>query len=334
MNAISIGDLALSLANKTRGAELKSRIAGLTQELSTGQVQDVRSRISGDFSYVSEIEREISLTKSFALAATETGARLEATQTRLSTLENTASDLSSVLTSTLMSPTQSAKNHAGLQARQFLESAVSVLNGTFAGQSLFSGIATNTSSVRASSDLVAMLKLEVAGLSTASDIHAAIESWFDDPSGFSSQFYTGSSQSSDPVYVSSDISITVRPTADHAAIRNTLKSIATSVLAVDPDLNLLPEVQNSLLNRARDGSASAEGNLIELQAETGFSQSRLDEAAAETAARKSSFELARNNLLNADPYETATRLEETQFQLDALFAITARSARLSLLNHL
>jgi flagellar hook-associated protein 3 FlgL len=46
------------------------------------------------------------------------------------------------------------------------------------------------------------------------------------------------------------------------------------------------------------------------------------------------LETGRQSLIGADPYESATRLQETQARLEALYTITARTARLSLTEYL
>jgi flagellar hook-associated protein 3 FlgL len=43
---------------------------------------------------------------------------------------------------------------------------------------------------------------------------------------------------------------------------------------------------------------------------------------------------AQLSLLSVDPYETATKMQEMQTQLQTLYAITARAARLSLVDFL
>ena len=71
---------------------------------------------------------------------------------------------------------------------------------------------------------------------------------------------------------------------------------------------------------------------LNLQADFGFTEERIDETAARNAAAKTSLSLAKNEIIQADPYETVTRLEEAQFQLEAIYTVTARSSSMSLLS--
>jgi len=64
----------------------------------------------------------------------------------------------------------------------------------------------------------------------------------------------------------------------------------------------------------------------------GAAEARIETIQTRNASERTALELARNQLLAADPFETATRLEEVQFQLQALYTVTARMGDLSLVN--
>ena len=55
---------------------------------------------------------------------------------------------------------------------------------------------------------------------------------------------------------------------------------------------------------------------------------------ARNEAEETSLEFARNSLLAADPFETATELENVQFYLQSLYTVTARNSQLNLVNFL
>ena len=86
-------------------------------------------------------------------------------------------------------------------------------------------------------------------------------------------------------------------------------------------------------NDAEDGRGlGAQDQLTKLRADIGFSQSRIQNVSTRNAAQTTSLEYARTALLEADPYETATKLEDVQFQLQSLYSVTVRLSELSLLN--
>jgi flagellar hook-associated protein 3 FlgL len=75
-------------------------------------------------------------------------------------------------------------------------------------------------------------------------------------------------------------------------------------------------------------------DLTSLRAQIGFAEARIDSMATRNASESVSLEYAKGTLLAADPYETATRLEEVQFQLQSLYAVTVKTSQLSLVNFL
>ena len=63
-------------------------------------------------------------------------------------------------------------------------------------------------------------------------------------------------------------------------------------------------------------------------------EARVEDAAARLSARGTALEIARNDMSAADPYETATKLQNVQLQLETHYTLTARLSRLSLTEYL
>jgi flagellar hook-associated protein 3 FlgL len=76
----------------------------------------------------------------------------------------------------------------------------------------------------------------------------------------------------------------------------------------------------------------ATDDITDMQAELGLAETRIEEAQVRTEAQRSTLELARAELIGRDQYETATRITQLETQLQALYALTARTSQLSLLN--
>ena len=89
-----------------------------------------------------------------------------------------------------------------------------------------------------------------------------------------------------------------------------------------------------MLRKTGEGLFSAGDELVKLQADVGAAQEHIEDVTARNSARKASLSIARNELLAADPYETSIRLQSAQSQLESLFSVIARNARLSLVNYL
>lgn len=66
----------------------------------------------------------------------------------------------------------------------------------------------------------------------------------------------------------------------------------------------------------------------------GLKQEVVERARVTNAAAISTFEIARTDIRGADAFETAAALTEVEGQLEALYAVTARLSRLSLVDYL
>jgi len=88
------------------------------------------------------------------------------------------------------------------------------------------------------------------------------------------------------------------------------------------------------LRHAGEALIAGAGNLVQLRASVGSAEARVEEASARLSARETALEIARNDMSAADPYETASNLQEVQLQLETHYTLTARLSRLSLTEYL
>jgi flagellar hook-associated protein 3 FlgL len=75
---------------------------------------------------------------------------------------------------------------------------------------------------------------------------------------------------------------------------------------------------------------AAQKPIVELRAGLGALEARVEESATRNATQRTALQIAKSELVGADQYETASRYENARSQLESLYAITARSQRLSL----
>lgn len=334
MTMTSIGDLARSLTLRTRSTALKQTNDRLTAELASGQVSDAATRLGGDLSLLSNMDAHLNRLDGYKISTSETGLFADAMQTSLKTIQDATSNLTSVVLPVTQTGLPTALDQASLQARSALDTALSSLNASAGGRSLFAGTATDGAAVGDGDALLASLKTALSGLSSPSDIAAAATDWFNDPSGFQSEIYKGSDTSIAPVRVSDDESVDLSLRADDPVFRSTLRDLSLAALATDPDLNLGRQEQVDVLRTASDGLLNDRDLLTNLRGNIGQAQSRIEETATRNSAMRNGLETARQDMLSADPYDTATRLQDVQFQLESLYAVTVRSAQLSLVNFL
>ncbi|MFV0514652.1 MAG: flagellin [Jhaorihella sp.] len=334
MTMTSIGDLAQGLMLRARGGELKTALAKLTGELSSRQTSDIAGRLGGDLSHLADIDRTLRQLDGFGVATRETALMAGAAQSGLGRLHDLAAGLATDLIGIGPSSLAASREHASVQARSGLESALGALNLRAGGRSLFAGAAPDRTPLGSSGTLLAGLKAAVSGLVTTEDIRAAARAWFDDPAGFRATMYAGSDLPLSPVRIGSAEVVSLNLRADDPVFRDMLRETALAALASDPDLGLDAAVQAGLLRGAGEGLIGTQDRLTALRADLGFAEARIEETAARNAAARTGLDYARGELLEADPYETAARLQEVQHRLESLYAVTARTARLSLLSYM
>jgi flagellar hook-associated protein 3 FlgL len=89
-----------------------------------------------------------------------------------------------------------------------------------------------------------------------------------------------------------------------------------------------------LVGLAADGLRAQADRVTGIRADLGHAEERIERSSVRIASELSSLDYARSQLLAVDPFEAATELENVQFQLEALYTVTARAARLNLVNFL
>lgn len=334
MTVTSLGDLSQSLMLRGRAGDLKLRIAQLTEELSTGQTADIAGRLGGDYSYLTDIGRNLARLDSYGLAISEATGFADATQRNLERVQTLIGDLGPSLLSAATIATPGVMDGLSNRAAQDLDQAFAALNATIAGRSLFAGMATGSPALADAEDLLTTLRTELAGLADADAVLSAAAAWFDDPGGFRSAIYQGTTENLAPALVGPDETIAFAQRADDPALRASLRDLAVAALANDPALGLDRTSRVELFSRLGNQMLTSTDGLIALRADLGHAEQRLEEARTRTATAQHGFAQARGNLISADPFETATRLEEAQGQLEALYAVTVRSSRLTLMSFL
>ncbi|MEX0302337.1 MAG: flagellin [Leisingera sp.] len=330
----SYGDMAQHLFLRSRNTELQENITTLSEEFATGKSSNLTERLGGDFTYLADLESSLNRLDSYMVAnsevqlfATTTQGSLDKVQSQVQAMRN------DILT---LSPAMDADNaeQFGTQAKQRMSSAISLFNTSVGGRTIFAGTATDTKPLNDADTMMTAILAEVAGLTTSGDIIQAVKDWFDDPTGFDTVMYQGSTTSLQPVTVGEGEQVSLGVRADDDNIKHALQSYVITALANEPSLGLADDVKTDLVIAAGGELSESEDRLIQLQADIGFIEGQLEAINTRNEASKTSLSLVKNNLVSADPYETYTRLEEAQTQLEGLYMITSRSSQLSLMNYL
>lgn len=335
MNALSFGDLAQSALLRRQNSHLKTEMSRLTQELSSGQVQDVSKHLGGDYGYLTEIERSLRMVSAFKTSASEAALFTASMQNALGFVGDALQSMSIESIAAGTGGIAGTQDIASENARKQLGLIVSSLNTNVAGRTAFAGVGTDGEALASAEDMLADLRAALAGQSTTAGVESVLDAWFDDAGGgFETATYQGAAQSLEPFFLGEGERISLDIRADDPAIRNALKATAMAALATDATLAFSADVKADMLLKAGETMLVAQDNVTTIRAKLGFAEARIEDANARLASEQTSFEFTRNQLLGADPYETITQLEETQFRLESLYAATAKMSQLSLMDYL
>ena len=333
MGLVSLGDMAQSFMLRRQNVALKSDLQRLSLELTTGRVADIAARVSGDLVPLSAIDASLARLNGYRAVTAEAGLFAGSMQTALGVVDEVASDLSRTLLAAASSSTQALIDAAGTEARSRLETVMSALNTRVGDRSLFAGTATNGPAIVPAETMMLALDAAIIGAATAQDIEVAVSAWFNAPAGFAATAYTGNVALA-RVNIAPGEEAALDITATDPAIRATLKGLALAALLGRGALAGQPAERQSLANRAGLSLLESQTDRTYLAARIGTAQAQIDAAASRNAAESTSLQIARADITAADPFETASKLQETQQQLEKIYAITARITRLSLMDYL
>ncbi len=333
MSLISLGDMAQSFLLRRQNVALRTDLQRLSLELTTGRVNDTAARVSGDLVPISGIDTTLARLKGYGAVASEAALFTGAMQTGLAVIDEIAADLSAALITAASSHTPARVDAVAKQARQQFDTAVSVLNTRFGDRSIFAGTATGSAATTNADTMLSALDAAVAGAVSAADVESAVATWFDAPGGFLALGYSGGGTLAALSIAPAEETV-MDVTAAAPAIRAHLKALAMAAMLDRGVLSGQPDARQDLARRAGVGLLQSQTDLAHLAARLGLVEAQIEAATARNSAETTALQIARADIVAADPFETATKLEETQAQLEKIYAITARMTRLSLMDYL
>ncbi|MTH78116.1 flagellin [Paracoccus aestuariivivens] len=332
----SISDLARSYQLRTTQTAMKSKLASISQEATTGLKSDIPLALGGDLGRISQIENRLTVLKNYSNNASEAKGVLEAMQTSLDTVHSIATETGTVLMSDALVSSPATLNVYLNKAPTDLETVITALNTSVGGRFVFSGSRTDQPALVGYDEIVQQISTAVGGATTPATILAGIDAFFDAPAsggGFSDQSFTGNDVGTSGIPVAPGKNIKPEITANSAELRTILKGFATmAYLAENPGLSF--ETQREISRAAGRMLVEGEMRLTDAQTTIGVKQEATEKAATANEAEKSALSVARNTLIASDPYEAATALSEIEANLETLYAVTARLSKLSLTDYL
>lgn len=328
----TIGDLSHSYFLGLHGTRLREASATLQAELTTGVASDTRKHVGGDYAYLSDVERNLALLGSYRTAIAEATIFTDAMQNGLLTIQETTSNLGASLLLVGQSSLPENLAVAAEDARIAFSAIVDTLNMQVADRSIFSGADHDRSTLVQSDVILSTLRTELAGETTQSGVAARLDDWFKTPGGgFDTLAYGGADRPGASFQLSEGTRLTPSVRGDNSVFRELLKTTAMAALSGDGTLGLSPDVRSTLIQDAGTSILNLQPQLVDVQANIGAIQEMIEMNSARNEAAMTTMTLARNELLSVDPFESATKLEAIQTQLETMYAVMARSRQLSFL---
>ncbi len=335
MNFSSVGDLANSLVLSRQSARLQNEQTRLTTEIASGRITDTNAAVRGDFSALSGIERSLSLIEGFNSVRSAASLQFDTAQTSLQTIADSISGLGAEILARIPLDPDIASSPLLADAGTRFNDAIAKLNTASGGRYLLSGIASDTPPIADPDVILADLRLATAAATTSADFVQAVDDWFNLPAGgFETIGYTGGAAASEATRIGENSEIQPLPTADGQVYRDFLRNLALNTLVTEGAFAGELQSQAEIAEIAAIGLVAAEENIIGEQALVGRAQQMIEEVDQTVAVETQNYEFARNELLSSDPFKAATELESVRTQIETLYLITAKNARLSLADYL
>lgn len=333
MQVFGIGDLASSLFSRRNNARLSADFNRLGAELSSGRVADISKKTNGQLESLASVQRSLVLLDAYSVTASKVEVKLGYQQAAMGIVGDQISTLGSQLLAAAESGATGLAPLISSSSGAF-HTAVSALTTNVGGVYVFSGVNSDTPPLGSADEILESLRLVVSGATTADDFWQKIDDWFNLPRGFDVVAYQGGDADKLGAQVSDTERVGLGVTGEATGIRHALRDLAAVSLMASNDFQGSDAEYAELGLLVGSSAISSNDGIIAIQAEIGSYEQRLIQTSAQNSAQKFALSEARNGLLQVDPFETASRLEEVQFQLESLYLVTAKTARLNLTEYL
>lgn len=330
MRQFGTTDMAQSLMLRRSGSQLRGSISRLTVELSSGQQHDTSKALNGAFSQLGSIEHGLALSTQNIASANFAATFLSAQQSALDRVGQLTQDLALDLQTSTQAPSSSIIAEAGHRAKEGFERAIGLFNTQVAGRHLFSGISGDVQPFADADVILDAIVTSLPPSPSTADIRAHVETWFAAGGPFDSIAYQGGYAASAGLDLGNHSHVQLTLDGSEKYTREALAGLALGAIGQAITPNPTFNEQRDLLSLSAQLLFQSDESRIALQSNIGSREERADDAKTHAQARKSALQVARSDLLAADPYDTATALESASQKLDALYLVTARLSRLSL----
>ena len=334
MTVSGTGDQARAYALQLSTNRLKTTMNTLTREVASGEVADLGQRVQGNTRGISDVETRLAQTRQLQRNGAEVASQLRGLQDILEGVRASTSGMGLNIVADA-----SLEGGVSLQPRiseggAGFDIVVQQLNGMSGGRFQLSGTATDQRPLPTADAMLDDLIGVIGATTDPAAIEAAVTAWFDDPAGgFMTDAFGGNTQARS-VPVSEGVEVAITTTAADPAIRGLLKGLAMVALLDRGVLSGDKAAQVELLKAGGRAMMAADGGILTEMGRIGLQQEVVERGNVANASAIATFEIARTDIRGADAFETAAALTEVESQLEALYAVTARLSRLTLVDYL
>ena len=334
MSMVSIGDLSQHYVSQRNGGRIKGDLARLGAELSTGRVADLNRSLAGNTKELSGIQHTLAVAQAHSATTNQVSLTLASMQRVLGEAGSLTSDLASALV--VVNATSPTHQISEASRRSFDEFSdlVSTFNSTWAGKSLFAGTAVDQTALPPADAMLSDIVATIPDPGDPSSVISAVTAWFEDPAGgFMSTAY-GGNLTAQETRIGRDEIVNLDVTAADPAVLKALSSTALGAVVNQLETTLSRAAQGEILRESGVQLISSSQGIASLQARLGHQEERVESVKTSLSSMQSALGIALNDMTLADPFETATKLEATQRQLELHFTATARLSRLTLADYI
>ncbi|WP_040610676.1 flagellin [Oceaniovalibus guishaninsula] len=330
---MAFGDLAQNFLLKRSGVRLNSDLARLSNELATGMKSRPGANATNDVGGIAGIDGSLAKLDAWKTATAEARMTAGAMQAALGRIGNEMTGLQKQLAVTENQSDGPAIATVARAGRAAFAAIVGTLNTKVGGVAVFAGIDTDGPALADADTILAAIEADIATIPDPADKARRVEEWFAPaPVGrFDSGAYAGSTTGKAPLNLSPDDTVPLDVRADAPELRRAMAATARLALAAPP---AAPATAAAMMKGSLANLVGAIDGTTGLQAKLGIVEAKIGAAELRNDTERTALMQARIDLAGADPYDTAVRLQQTEVQLETLYAMTARMSRLSLVNYL
>jgi flagellar hook-associated protein 3 FlgL len=315
----------ISAAFSQTVASLRESITRSAEESTTGRYSDLTAQLSGRIGTAMLSQKAVDdISFQRELLSLREG-RLEVTQRSLTLINDRVLGLDTSMREALANEDEMAQGLTARDAKAALGNVYNALNVRFGERYLFAGDTTDTQPLGDPEDLLADLRGLADAASDPADFAAALDTYFNAPSGgWQTSSLRSALSASDPDAV----------TANDPAIVELISGLAVMALSDPADSPALFKQNPDITLTAAEQVTTGLTALTNLRADRGVIQEQIETEKTSLDIEETIFTAAFNNLSARDQYEAASELQELQTALESAYLLTSRLSSLSLLNYL